>query len=164
MSQPLLGVTIADTPTTNVAGFALGTRVVIPSANGDKEYIYAKAEGAITAGFFVAIDEAFDATSITHALAIANRIVGVAAATFADEDYGWFQTRGYCAEAYLLASCNPDVQLYSSGTAGGLDDADITGSAPILGVVNLTVVGGAAANSPVMLNNPFAMTVFDSTT
>lgn len=164
MPQPLLGVTIADTPSTNVAGFALGTRTVIRSANGDKEYIYARANAAVTAGFFVAIDEAFDATSITHALAIANRIIGVAAATLADNDYGWFQTRGYCSAAYLLASCNPDVQLYSSGTAGGLDDADITGSVPILGVINITVVGGAAANSPVMLNNPYAMSVFDSTT
>jgi len=164
MTQPLLGVSLTDTPATNVAGFALGTRTIVPSANGDKEYIYAKAEGAITAGFFAAFDEAFDAVSITHALGIANTSFGVAAATMADEDYGWFQINGYCAAAYLGASCNPDVQLYTSGTAGMLDDADITGSCPIIGVRNITVVGGAAANSPVMLNYPQSITVFDSTT
>lgn len=164
MTQPLLGVTLADTPSTNVAGFALGQRTIVRSANGDKEYIYARANGAITAGFFVAIDESFDATSITHALGIANTIIGVAAATFADNDYGWFQVNGYCASAYLLANCNPDVQLYTSGTTGGLDDADITNSCPIIGVRNITVVGGAAANSPVMLNYPKPVTVFDSTT
>jgi hypothetical protein len=165
MSYPKMGVTLTDTPSTNEAGFALGERAVVQSANGEKEFIYAKAEGAVTAGFWVAIDENFDATALTHALGIASPILAVAPATFADEDYGWFQVRGYCSAAYGVASAAADVQLYTSGTTGAVGSTDITSSAPIVGARLVTAVGGGgAANTVAMLDYPKCITVFDSTT
>ena len=78
----LLGLNVDDTPTTNVSGFALGTRC---EDHRGYEYIYVHANGAIAQYDFVVFDEAFEAYSITAALAIDHPSGGAAQVAFADQ-------------------------------------------------------------------------------
>lgn len=100
--------------------FALGTRV---TATDGSNWVYVQAGAAITQYSWVAIDENFQAVMGTKALADAGHGVGFAQVAFADNDFGWV-----CVNASgninvrVLAACAADVQLYTSGTAGALDD------------------------------------------
>lgn len=108
--------------TTDGAGaeFALGTVV---KGSDRTEWTYVQAGAAITQYSWVAIDENFQAVMGTKALADAGHGVGLAQVAFADNDMGWVCTgAGGNVSARVLASCAADVQLYTSGTAGALDD------------------------------------------
>lgn len=100
--------------------FALGQRVV---ATDGSEWVYVHAAAAVTQYSWVAIDENFEIVMGTKALADAGQGVGFAQVAFADNDFGWV-----CVHANgnisvrVLAACAADVQLYTSGTAGALDD------------------------------------------
>lgn len=108
--------------TTDGAGaeFALGTRV---TATDGSHWVYVQAGAAITIASWVAIDENHQAVMGTKALADAGHQVGFAQVAFADNDMGWVCVHGPGnINVRALASCAADVQLYTSGTAGALDD------------------------------------------
>lgn len=109
--------------TTDGAGaeFALLSRV---TATDGSHWVYVQAGEAIgTAGMCVAIDENGQAVKMTKTLADAGHQPGFAQMAFADNDMGWV-----CVHAAgninfrVAASCAADVQLYTTGTAGILDD------------------------------------------
>lgn len=168
MSYPVLGVAFTETPSDSttadtrfeVGGFTLGQTAVDADGN---EYIYVHAAGAITQYACVAIDSAFEAAMLTHALAVSEARFGVAQVAFADNDYGWVLIKG-SGSVLALALCATDVQLYSSGTTGYVDDADITSSRPIIGLRLNATVGGANAAAACVLSYPTTVTIFDSTT
>lgn len=58
--------------------------------------------------------------------------------------YGWIQTGGNFAGIEMLISCAPDVPLYSTATAGKLDD-DSSGTKLIEGLKATHAAAGAAA-------------------
>lgn len=95
----------------------------------DGIYQYAKAEGAITAGWAAIIDENGDATAATTTLSGSLPCaIGIACATLADEEYGWFW-RG----------CGTFEAVVANGvTAGALTT---TASAGILGTGGDSVAG-----------------------
>lgn len=137
----LLGANPVVTETT--AKFKLGTRMV---GNDGTEWFYVQANGAIAQYDVVGIDETWQAAAITKALADADSLVGAAQVGFADNDYGWVANAGAGSnfKINVLASCVADAALYTTATAGKLDD-DATSQTAINGVVIVTTNGGSTA-------------------
>jgi hypothetical protein len=102
--------------------FSLGTLV----QKDETVYEFVKATSAITAYSVYIIDEAGDAsTAFTHAAAGSGAVpvkLGVPQVSLTAGNYGWVARQGKI-KVTVLASCAKDVKLYSSGTAGALDDA-----------------------------------------
>jgi hypothetical protein len=144
---PLLGVSITDTPTSNVSGHQLGTRV---EHSDGQVYTYVTASAAITQYDFVGIDENFAAAPLTDAMAQDGWEIGVAQVAFASGDYGWVCTKGSNVTGFVKASCAADVALYTSATAGKLDDAS-TGVTKIEGVVLVTANSSNTARAKEVL-------------
>jgi hypothetical protein len=128
--------------TTDGAGaeFALGT---VAKGTDRTEWTYVQAGAAISIYDWVAIDENFQAVKGTKALADAGHGVGFAQQAFADNDMGWVCTSGANITVNTLASCAADVQLYTSGTAGALDDTAASQTL-IRGVVQVAAATASA--------------------
>jgi hypothetical protein len=144
--SPMLGVDFTATPTT--AAFDVGTRCNSP----DAEYVYVHASGNITAGDAVAIDEDFEAAALTKSLADVGHTIGFAQVAFTDNDYGWVALRGRSINCRLASACALDVALFTTGTAGVLDDIS-TSQTKIQGVRSVTTITNGAA-SEIIANYP----------
>lgn len=149
-TSPLVGVRI-DATATDIE-HALGTRV---AGSDGTEWVYVQANGAIAQYDYVTIDEAFQAASGTKAAVDAGHEIAFAQTAFADNAYGWVATRGQgiSLKATVLANCAADVALYTSATAGALDD-DATSQTKIDGVAITTTNGGSTAAQPVIVTHP----------
>ena len=105
-----------------------------------------QAGAAITQYYTVAIDEDFQIVHLTTALAAAGHNIGFAQNAFADNDFGWV-----CIHApgnitiRAAASCAADVQLYTTATAGVLDDTS-AGVNLIRGVVLVAAATNTASS------------------
>ena len=124
------------------AKFTLGTQV---TANDGSTWLYVQAGEALTQYAALAIDENFQAMKLTHALASAGQKIGFAQVAFADNDLGWVCVNGMNISSLLLINCAADVPLYTQATAGYLDDASVTSSVKLDGVVlvsTITASGG----------------------
>lgn len=113
-------------------------------AEDGKEYAYVQANGAIAQYDVVGIDEAGQAAKLTKAMADDGWKIGVAQVAFADNEFGYVQIRGVTT-LNVLANCAADAVLYTSGTAGSLDD-DATSQTKIQGIVATAAVGGSAGS------------------
>ena len=140
--------------TTDGAGaeFALGTKV---TASDGSNWVYVQAGAAITQYSWVAIDENYQAVMGTKALADAGHEVGFAQVAFSDNDMGWVCVNGKNITARVLASCAADVQLYTSGTAGALDDTSASQTL-IRGCVLVTAATNTASSREVIAVYPSA--------
>lgn len=148
-----IGVDLTATP--DSIEHTLGDRV---TAEDGQEYVYIQANGAITQYDFVGIDENYQAAALTKAMADDGYSIGVAQVAFADNDYGWVATRGHNLQGRVGASCAADAALWTSSTAGVLDDASAS-QTKIDGVVAVTAeTGGAAAAEEVLLTWPKSAT------
>lgn len=137
-----LTTTTAGTTTDGAdAKFTLGQRA---SGSDNTEWVYVQASGAITQYDAVGIDENFQAAALTTAIADDGWQIGFAQVAFADNEFGWVCSRGANISARVAASCAADVALYTTATAGVLDDAS-TSQTKIDGVVAVTAVTAAAA-------------------
>jgi hypothetical protein len=134
---------VDDSSTSTTALFALGERV---KATDGQEYVYVQADGAITRYNYVCIDENFQAVKGTKALVDVGHQIGFAQIAFADNAYGWVAVKGSNLNALLAASCLPDVALYTTSTAGVLDDAS-TSQTKIDGIVAITTAGACSTNT-----------------
>ena len=86
------------------------------------DFIFGRADAPITNGHVVHINGLGSAARLTNTLAATAGVVAVAQNSFVTADYGWFMIRGK-AILLLAASCADDVPLYTTDTAGVLDDA-----------------------------------------
>lgn len=88
------------------------------------KWVYAKAGEAITQYMAVAIEEDGDAFALTKALADGGDKIGIAQVGFATGQFGWFLTEGggTTYKVRLKNGCLPNVGLYTTATAGYLDD------------------------------------------
>ena len=143
-----IGVNLAQTTTGTTTDGAdaqrkLGERT---AASDSSEWVYVQAGGAITQYDAVAIDENFQAVALTSALALAGHNIGFAQVAFADNAFGWVATHaaGNITCRYA-GSCAKDVQLYTSATAGVLDDT--SAGVLIRGVVCITTNATTVAGS-----------------
>lgn len=134
-----LGVDLEKHPTMlsngcNFAEFPLGMRV---QASDNQVYVYVKASAAITQYDVVGIDEDYNAAPITHALAKAGYQIGAAQVAFSSGQYGWVAVSGSNISGYVLGSCGPDKALFTTSTAGKLDDACSVSGQRLDGVVTV---------------------------
>lgn len=107
--------------TSTDAKFALGTQ---GRGNDGTEWMYVQAQSAVSQYMWVGLTTAFVANPGTKAHLDDGRKVGFAQVAFAANDYGWVAIKGQNSVLKVKAknACLPAVDLYSSGTAGYVDD------------------------------------------
>lgn len=125
--SPLLGVQpIADTSTTqqHPLGLIVQARDLGTNQNGVGEFIYLKGVASTAVGSFVLYSE----DDFTTSLLAANDIGQVAIAMSANvaSQYGWYQIKGK-AVGKVLAAFADNANVYSTATAGSVDDAVVAG-------------------------------------
>lgn len=153
ITSGLLGVNVTDTPATNTSQHALGTCVM--GVDGT-EFIYVLAGAAVTQYDAVGVDEDFSATALTKAAADDGHQIGFAQVAFASGDYGWVAKKGANISVRLAASCAADVPLYTTSTAGVLDDA-ASSQTKIDGVVAVAAIA-TAGESEIIATHPKSTT------
>lgn len=126
------------------------------------EWMYCQASGAVRAYDIVAIDENFQAVSVTSALAGTGMKPGFCQTALATKDWGWIATKGTNIKINVASSCAADTLLYVGTTglsAGVADDASASGRVTLQGVVIVTANASstttameAIATSPIFLN------------
>lgn len=154
---PICGVNLTATYTAAELlqlGMAAGD---IVHATEGQEYQMVLASGAIAQYDVVGINEDETAAALTKAMADDGYAIGFAQTAIADTNYGWVALRGKNIQAKCLANCAADVPLYTSATAGSLDD-DSSSQTKIDGVVAVTAVGGTAAATEVLATFPKSTT------
>lgn len=130
MSQVLLGAKIDMNDASNTYGIPLGMRY---TDNAGKMFMFVQAGEAITQYMYVSVSATGSATKLTKTNLDTRRFVGCAQVALTNAYYGWVQIRG-AHTGLVKASCAADVKLYSSATAGYIDD-DPTSQTAVLGVV-----------------------------
>jgi hypothetical protein len=105
----------------------LGERCIEKDANGvTNEYIYLKGVASTAIGSAVNF---YPLTFVTALLTKAETDklypVAVAMAATVANTYGWYQIKGVASIA-LLVNCAKEVALYTSATAGSIDDDSTT--------------------------------------
>lgn len=114
-----------------------------------KKWMYVQAAATINQYDYVTIDENGTATQGTEAGSDDLHKHGVAQVAFAANEYGYVQICGPC-RVNVLANCAADVELYTSATAGHLDDTS-TGQNKLSGIVLTTGAGGSNEDAPAFM-------------
>jgi hypothetical protein len=136
MSGYIIGANLTDAQTsteiTQGKGFTLGDATADQAGN---TWVFVQAGGTIASGDTVHISQAFAANAITPALAVTAGQVGFAQYAFAATNYGWVMTTGR-PTIRLAAGCADDAPLYTTDTAGVLDDSTVSASQhQVMGVI-----------------------------
>jgi len=84
------------------------------------EFMYAQGASSVAAGSWVLLNYTDNVVSLLGDTNIGP--VGVAVSAVIASTFGWFQTKGR-AEANLAASCADNAALFTTSTAGAVDDA-----------------------------------------
>jgi hypothetical protein len=134
----LIGVSLGSSDTS--ASFKLGT-VVNLDDGGQAVYVQAASDCATNVAVSVKGDNTV--VPITTTNAAQSKVIGFAQTSIASASYGWVQLGGKPV-VKLAASCLPYVPLFTTSTAGTLDDATVTGGL-VEGIVALTTASGATA-------------------
>ena len=66
------------------------------------------------------------AVPVTTTNVLTGSVLGVAQNAITSGNYGWLQLRGYDMRVSTLIACQPNVPLFTTSTAGALDDAVVT--------------------------------------
>ncbi len=145
ITSGILGVNLGGYDSTS--GFALGTQVM---ATDGSLFEYVQVASAVAAYNAVVIDPDGVASNATTTNAASYKKVGVAQISIAVSCYGWVQRSGKMG-VNVAANCNDFVALFTTATAGVLDDATIS-ECLVLGLntysstvtaSNVTALGGA---------------------
>lgn len=125
MGNPSIGFNVSDvlSSANRIAsgkGFRLGQRV---QTQDGKIFVYAKNASSNAAFSLVNVNAStFAISGLTTALSTASEIVGVLPVAIASDEYGWVQIYGR-TKIRVLALCAKNVTLWSTTTAGSVDDA-----------------------------------------
>lgn len=115
----ILGTNLTKTETTQ--DFPLGLRVC---ASDNSEYVYIRADEALTQYAAVKIDDDFECSELTTTLSGAEPTsVAIVQSAFLDTEYGWGVINGKGTVLCIAAGgAAADVKMYTTATAGQLDD------------------------------------------
>lgn len=141
----------------------VGTQV---STSNNGRYIFARAESDIAAFDCVIFSTFANSASLTpilravpitttNAAALGYSMVGFAQNAIVSGTYGWIGLNGVL-QVSLLIACNPKVPLYTTATAGKLDDTTVS-AGYIQGIVANTSATSASAPFCI-INNPGLVT------
>lgn len=127
--------------------YRLGTRRQL---NGN-EYIYLQGVASTAVGTWVSFDE----LGVTTRLVANNKgRVGIAMAATVASTYGWYQIYG-SAQGLALTLFADNGAVYTTGTAGSVDDTDVATEA-VIGAVGRSAVNETTLIATFELNYPFA--------
>lgn len=116
----------AGADVTNISTSAKFPYLTEAFGSDGSRWVYGEATAAITQGMAVAITSGGQATALTKALADAGNIIAFyqGSTDLADGDFTWFLTKGGTDTHYVKAKngCAINVALYTTGSAGYLDD------------------------------------------
>lgn len=135
---PLVGVKINEATTDKK--FAVNT--VVNLSDGGQA-VYVSATSTISEFNAVVIDAAGGAVPVTTTNSANSKKVGFAQTSIASGYFGWVQTAGV-VKVTLAANCDDNVPLYTTATAGVLDDAVVSGGL-VLGTVSTVTISNATA-------------------
>ena len=140
------------TLTDAVPQFPLGTVI---KGNKGSVWVYVLAGAAITANTTVHINGSSVANMITAALAITAGQIGTVQNAISNSAYGWAALTGEGLTFSVGASCASSVPLYTTDTAGVLDDATASASHfQVQGVLITATNSGSASTVPGTFNFP----------
>jgi hypothetical protein len=162
--------------TATYASTSAGSTTLFPVTPGSRVttsnngvYMFVRAESDIAAYDAVIMSTFADSASLTpvmravpvtttNAAALGYNMVGFAQNAIASSYYGWVGINGLL-KVNLLIACNPKVPLYTTSTAGKLDDTTVS-AGYIQGIVATTSATSASApycmvnNAGLMTSNP----------
>ena len=131
------------------AAFSVGTR---KPGNEASEWVYVEVASAISQYDAVMINQSSKAVPLTTTNSASSKMVGFAQVSMASGQYGWVALQGTNLSVKLAANCAPNVRLYTTGTAGVLDDA-IVSAGLIQGVIATVTISNATAVA-IIAHNP----------
>ena len=126
--------------TNTSAKIPVGTTVDLSDGGGA---VYVQAASTISEFNAVSVLADNTAVPITTTNSANSKKVGFAQVSIASGSYGWVQTSGV-VKVTLAANCDDNVPLYTTATAGVLDDAVVSGGL-VLGVTNTVTISNATA-------------------
>lgn len=142
LTDGLVGADL-DTPTTDQK-FPLGT---VSHGTDGTEWVYVQASGALSQYYAAGIDEDFQCAALTNTTAAGSPKPAWPQVAFADNEYGWVPVRGSNISAKTRASCAADVLLYTTASAGRLDDTVGGSGLAVEGVVLVTAASASTSAS-----------------
>jgi hypothetical protein len=137
-TSALIGVALDYTDTS--PSFAVGTTVNL-SDGGQAVYVQASSDCATYSAVSVRVDNTVVPLTTTNSAN--SKAVGFAQTSIGSAYYGWVQIGGK-PRVKVLAACQPNVPLFTTSTAGSLDDATVTAGL-IAGLVATTSAASASA-------------------
>jgi len=137
-TSALIGVALNNTDSS--PSFAVGTTVNL-NDGGQAVYVQASSDVSQYAAVSVRVDNTV--VPITTTNSANSKVVGFAQASIASAYYGSVQIGGKPV-VKLAASCLPNVPLYTTATAGVLDDAVVSGGL-VAGLVATVTASGATS-------------------
>lgn len=135
---PIAGVNLDEA--TSDRRHRVGTVVNLNDGGGA---VYVSATSTISQFNAVVIDAAGGAVPVTTTNSANSKRVGFAQVSIASGYFGWVQTSGV-VKVTLAAACDDNVPLYTTSTAGVLDDAVVSGGL-VLGVTSTVTISNATA-------------------
>ncbi len=158
---------MATFPTTPTAGvsltandsspaFTVGT-VVQTSDGGQAVYVQATStisqyDACIIINTGSATTSGIGCVPVTTTNALTSQRLAFAQTAITSSYYGWVQTSGNQIRVKALIACQPAVPLFTTSTAGSLDDATVT-AGYCLGVVLMSSATSASAPPAVVGNS-----------
>ncbi len=141
MAFSISGLAGADINSTSTdKKFAIGT-IALTSDGG--QAIYVSATSTISTYNAVVIDEKGGAVPVTTTNSAVSKRLAFAQTSIASGYNGWVVTGGKVLVT-LATNCAPSVPLYTTATAGVLDDAVVSGGLAI-GIVATNTISNATA-------------------
>jgi len=134
----VIGVALGNTDTS--AQFNLGTTVNLDDG-GQAVYVQAASTVATYAAVAVRVDNSVVPLTTTNSAS--SKAVGFAQVSIASASYGWVQLGGK-PRVNVAVACQPNVPLFTTATAGVLDDATVTAGL-VAGLVATTSAASASA-------------------
>jgi len=153
-----LTATYASTSAGSTRMYPVAPGTEIPASNG-ASYIFARANSTIAQYDVVVFSHlgqsATTTTPIIGAVPVTTTncapgatagtgMIGFAQTAITSAEYGWIATRGNRIRLKALIGCNPNVPLYTTATAGSLDDTTVSAGL-CAGVSILTSATSASA-------------------
>lgn len=150
------GIVTPDlTSTDTTARCPVGT-VVKTSDGGEAVYVQATStisqyDAVIIINTSSATGASIGAVPVTTTNALTSQRLAFAQSAIASASYGWVQTSGNSIRVKALIACQPAVPLFTTATAGSLDDTTVT-AGYCLGVVLMSSATSASAPPAVVGN------------
>jgi len=141
-TSSVLGVALNRSST--VQEVPLGT--IIDTSDGGRA-VYCIASGAVSQYALCGINEDFDIYMMTTALVVQSDRLGLPQVAIAAGSYGWAFLNGSNIKVRTKASATADTQLWTTASAGVVDDATAASALKIDGLVLVAAAGTAATGA-----------------